>query len=190
MTRHQLLGISGSIRAGSYNTIILQTLADHLRSTATLTIFPIDALPHYNEDLDIEDVAAPVQALRDAIAASDGVIIATPEFNHGLPGVLKNALDWASRPYCQAALTGKDVLTITSSPGGIGGARAHAQLNETLSSMASRVVLRPQAVIPFVNKKIEGGRLVDEASLRFLLAGVNDLIATAKRHRRVETEAA
>lgn len=178
-----LLGISGSIRSGSYSTIILKTLAHHLKDAATLTIFPIDAVPHYNEDLDAERSPPQVVALRDAIGGASGLIIATPEFNHGIPGVLKNALDWASRPYGQAALTGKDVLTITSSPGGVGGARAHAQLNETLASIAARVVLRPQAVIPFVNRKIQGDRLVDEAVLAFLQAGVTMLLENAARER-------
>jgi chromate reductase, NAD(P)H dehydrogenase (quinone) len=176
MSLPKLVGISGSLRLGSYNTIILETLAERLAGTATLSIYPLADVPNYNEDLDTDTPLKAVADLRDAIAQADGVIIATPEFNHGIPGVLKNALDWASRPYGRAPLKGKDVLTITSSPGGVGGARAHAQLNETLASMAARVVLRPQAVVAGVHTKIVEGRLVDEATLAFLLAGAGDLL--------------
>src|SRR5258708_36067381 len=88
-----------------------------------------------------------------------------------MSGVLKNALDWASRPYGRSALRDKPVLTMTASPAFTGGARAQQQMNETLASIPARPVLRPQIVIGGVHEKVRDGRLVDEATLRFALAG-------------------
>jgi chromate reductase len=175
---------------GSYNTIILETLAERLNGKAALSVFSLADVPHYNQDLDTANPPQAVFDLRTTIAEADGVVIATPEFNHGIPGTLKNALDWASRPYGRAALTGKDVFTITSSPGAVGGARAHAQLNETLASIASRVVLRPQAVVAGVDRKILNGRLVDDAVLTFLLGGIDDLLRNIGDPRTTDREAA
>src|SRR5439155_26981644 len=98
----------------------------------------------YNEDHDGEQAPEAVRALRSAIVASGGVLIVSPEYNHGMSGVLKNALDWASRPYGHSALKGKPVLTITTSPAFTGGVRAHQQMNETLASIPARQLLRPQ----------------------------------------------
>ncbi len=190
MPKHHLVGISGSLREGSYNTVILNSLAERLTGTATMDVISIGDLPHYSEDLDIGGGPEAVAAFRSVIARADGVVIATPEYNHGIPGSLKNALDWASRPYGRAALFGKDVFTITSSPGAVGGARAHAQLNETLASIAARVVLRPQSVVSGVANKVENGKLTDETVLTFLLAGVDDLLRNAGAPRLADHEEA
>ena len=123
-----------------------------------------------------------------AIAQADGLVIASPEYNHGMPGVLKNLLDWASRPTGQSTLTGKPVLIFTASPGAVGGARAHAQLNETLASIGARTVLRPQAVIPFVRDKIVDGRLTDPLTLDFLFGAVDDLLREIARPGSAITE--
>jgi chromate reductase len=104
----------------------------------------------------------------------------SPEYNHGMSGVLKNALDWASRPYGRSALKGKPVLTMTASPAFTGGVRAQQQMNETLVSIPARLVLRPQIVIGSVHDKVRDGRLVDEATLSFALAGVDDLLETIR----------
>jgi len=93
-----------------------------------------------------------------------------------MSGVLKNSLDWGSRPYGRSVLSGKPVLTMTASPAFTGGVRAQQQMNETLVSIPARLVLRPQIVIGGVREKVRDGRLVDEAALRFALAGVDDLL--------------
>ena len=176
MSRPRLLGLSGSLRRQSYSTAILRGLGHALGGQAELSLYPLDLVPLYDQDLDTAEPPAAVAALREAIGLADGLIIATPEYNHGLPGMLKNALDWASRPYGRSTMTGKTAYTITSSPGGVGGARAHAQLNETLNSIGVRVVLRPQAVIPFVQDKVADDRIVDAPTLAFLLDGTGDLL--------------
>jgi chromate reductase len=113
----------------------------------------------------------------------------SPEYNHGMSGVLKNGLDWASRPYGRSVLTGKPVLTMTTSPAFTGGVRAHQQVNETLASIPARLVLRPQIVIGNVHEKISDGRLVHEATLHFALAGVDDLLEEIRAARFVRAAA-
>jgi NAD(P)H-dependent FMN reductase len=110
------LGLSGSLRRASNSTAVLHGLQDALAPRVVLNIFPLHGIPLYNEDDDGEHVLESVQALRLAIEMSDGVIMISPEYNHGMSGVLKNALDWASRPYGRSALRGKPVLTMTTSP--------------------------------------------------------------------------
>lgn len=177
MARLSLLGLSGSLRTGSHSTAILHALAEKLPGDTELRIQNYAEVPLYNQDVDGPDAPPAVHALRDAIAAADGLVIVTPEYNYGLPGVLKNALDWASRPYGAAALAGKPVVTMSNSPAFTGGVRALSQLHETLLATQSLIVPRPQTVIGEVHKKIEDGRLADPASLEFALGAIDDLRA-------------
>jgi chromate reductase len=172
----RLLGISGSLRKASSNTAILKAVAEMVADRAAIEIFPLDDIPLYNQDIDADPWPPAVTALRGAIAGADGVIISSPEYNYGMSGVLKNALDWASRPYGKAKLTGKPVLTVTASMASTGGVRAQLQLNETLTAIAALVVLRPQAIIGSVLQKMTDGRFTDETSLKFLSAAVDDLL--------------
>lgn len=174
----KLLGISGSIRRASTNTIILASLAEALaaRGDVEMTLFPLNDIPLYDSDLEA-DLPAPVAALKAAIAGADGVVMATPEYNHGMSGVLKNAIDWASRPAFASPLVGKPVLPITSSAGFIGGARAQTQMLATLAATLSRVVVGPQVVIAGVGQKIAGGRLTDAPTLEFTLKAIDGLLA-------------
>jgi chromate reductase len=123
--------------------------------------------------------------LRAAIGDADGVVIASPEYNAGISGAMKNALDWASRPYGTSTLTGKPVLTLTSSPAFTGGARAQVQLNETLTAIAAQIVLRPQTVIGAVHEKMTNGRFTDARALNVLRAGVEDLLRNIERNAAV-----
>jgi chromate reductase len=189
MTQFRLLGLSGSLRRASNSTAVLRGLLDALAPKAALKIFPLHGVPLYNEDDDGEDVPEQVGALRSAIASSDGVIMISPEYNHGMSGVLKNALDWASRPYGRSTLMRKPVLTMTASPAFTGGVRAQQQMNETLVSIPARSVLRPQIVIGRVHEKVRDGRLTDEAALSFVLAGVDDLLEEIRRARSVRAAA-
>src|ERR1700692_3376538 len=109
MTQLRLLGLSGSLRRASNSAAVLRGLQDALAPKAALSIFPLHAVPLYNEDDDGEHAPQSIRALRLAIETSDGVIMISPEYNHGISGVLKNALDWASRPYGRSPLRGKTV---------------------------------------------------------------------------------
>lgn len=175
--RHvRLLGLSGSIRKNSTNTAILTTLADAIKDKAVMSVFKLNEIPLYNADY--EDAARPatVIALRDAIEASDGIVVCSPEYNHGIPGVLKNALDWASRPAFESPLKAKPTLIMTSSHLHTGGARAQHQIRETLSAALCRVVSRSEVVIADSNHKVKDDRLVDDAALRFALEAIDDLL--------------
>lgn len=177
MNTIHLIGISGSLRQASSNTAVLRTLQEKLPANVVLTLLPLDAIPLYNQDLDGDQPPVPVQGFKREIAHCDGIIICSPEYNFGMSGVLKNALDWASRPAFASPLKGKPVLLMTCSPAITGGVRAQAQLRETLGGTLSRVIARPPVVIGAVHTKIEHGRLADAANLDFALAAVRDLVA-------------
>ncbi|WP_445143509.1 NADPH-dependent FMN reductase [Dyella sp. Tek66A03] len=171
-----MLGLSGSLRRASYCTAILRTLGEGLGNRATLDIFDLKSVPLYNQDEDDELQPESVKALKRAVTDCDGVLLISPEFNHGMTGVLKNALDWASRPTFASPFRNKPVLIMSASPAFTGGVRAQAQMLETLAAMLARVVSTPQVVIGSVHDKINDGRLVDEASLRFASEAIDDLL--------------
>lgn len=175
----QLIGISGSLRRGSTNTAVLHSIKDAL-PMHDMEIFSLHGIPLYNEDEDADAACEAVRTFRRKIAAADAVVFATPEYNHGMSGVLKNALDWISRPHGQSALKGKPVLNLTASPAFTGGVRAHQQLNETLAAIGARTIIRPQIVIGGIFDKVHEYRLTDAATLQFVLAGVEDLLREVK----------
>ncbi|WP_183665294.1 NADPH-dependent FMN reductase [Phyllobacterium trifolii] len=171
----RLLGLSGSLRNGSYSLAVLNALQKRLQTSVSMEICNLN-MPLYNEDHD--GLAAPEQvtAFRRSIIESDGIVIVMPEYNHGIPGVLKNALDWASRPFGKSSLTGKPVLAISISPAFTGGVRAQAQLNETLLAIQAVPVPAPQVVIGSIASKIEDGLFVDEPSANFALGAIDRLL--------------
>jgi chromate reductase len=178
ITSARLVGLSGSLRKASFSRATLAGLRNTLPENIRLEIRDLQ-LPLYNEDEDGPAAPATVLSLRQAIAGSDGVVIVTPEYNHGMPGVLKNALDWASRPFGKSVLIDKPVLVVSVSPGFTGGVRAQAQVNETLLSIPARVMGGPQVVIGGIAGKIRDGVLIDEAGLSFASAALRRMVATA-----------
>lgn len=172
----RLLAISGSLRKASFCTTILRTLADRAGELAAITLFPLNDIPLYDQDLDTATPPAAVAAFKQAIAEADGLIVITPEYNYGMSGVLKNALDWASRPAMKSPMVGKPALIASASMAFTGGARAQAQLRETLAAMMARPIARPQVVIPAVHEKVKDGVLTDEAVIAFALGGIGDLV--------------
>lgn len=173
----RLAAISGSLRQASSNTAVLRTLQESMPVGVEMTLLPLDSIPMYNQDLDGPNPPDAVRAFKEAITACDGLVICSPEYNFGMSGVLKNALDWASRPAFASPLKGKPVLLMTASPAFTGGTRALSQLRETFAGTLSRVIARPPIVIAGVYAKLENGRLTDEANLKFALEGVTDLVA-------------
>ncbi len=172
----RLLAVSGSIRRESNCTAVLQSLAPLLPSTVTLELFPLDDIPLYNADLDGDAPPAPVAKLKKAIAETDGLVVCSPEYNYGMPGVLKNAIDWASRPGFASPLKGKPALIMTTSPGTAGGVRAQAQIRDALAATLARPVVRQHVAIANVNARIREGRLVDESTLDFIHSALRDLL--------------
>ena len=172
---HRLLGISGSLRRNGYSTAILETLASEVAARATTTFADIGSLPHYDQDLDVGEGPASVALLRRQIAEADGLVVVSSEFNYGMPGVLKNAIDWASRPAFASPLKGKPVLIVTSSPAFTGGVRAQAGLRETFAATLARPIATAEVVIGQVHTKIVDGRLVDRPSIDWALKAFDGL---------------
>jgi chromate reductase, NAD(P)H dehydrogenase (quinone) len=137
----RVLGISGSLRRDSFNSGLLRAAADLLPSGAELEVFDaLKAIPPYDADDDVEPAPPAVAALRDAIADADAVLVATPEYNASIPGVLKNALDWASRPHATNVLRGKPAAVVGASTGMFGAVWAQAETRKVLSTIGARVL--------------------------------------------------
>ena len=136
----QILGIAGSLRETSYNRQLLRLAGENLPDGADLAVWEgLADLPAYDEDLEGHG-SVPLTAFRAAVADADAVLIVTPEYNGSIPGALKNALDWGSRPRDTAAFRGKPVAVIGASTGSFGGIWAHAETKKILGLMGSRVV--------------------------------------------------
>jgi chromate reductase, NAD(P)H dehydrogenase (quinone) len=172
----RLLGMSGSLRSGSYSNAVLETLREKFADRADLTIYDLAQIPLYNQDLEGEKRPEPVKKLLAAIVESDGLVLCAPEFNHSIPGVLKNALDWASRPAFTSVMAYKPVAIMATSRGPLGGARCLEHLRVALDSMLSRVALAREVTITAADAKIRDGRLVDEACLGFACGAVEALL--------------
>ena len=141
MSTIRILGISGSVRSGSHNTSLLRAAAQSLPSGVELEVYDgLRDLPAYDADLDVDPAPESVTKLRDAIAGADGVLIATPEFNGSIPGVLKNALDWASRPFPDNALRGKPTMVVGASTGLFGAVWAQAETRKVLGVIGADVL--------------------------------------------------
>jgi chromate reductase, NAD(P)H dehydrogenase (quinone) len=137
----RIIGISGSLRRGSHNLTLLRAAATQLPPNAVFAEYrELAAIPAYNEDLDTAAAPAAVRSLRRAIATADAVIIATPECNSSVPGALKNALDWASRPWPDNSLRGKAVSVIGASAAVFGAVRAQAELRKILTTIGADVI--------------------------------------------------
>ncbi|PPV40930.1 NADPH-dependent FMN reductase [Ectopseudomonas oleovorans] len=168
-----LLGLCGSLRRASSNAVVMHTLATELLPAGVqLHLHPLHELPLYNGDADTDDAPPAVRMLREAVEQAEGLILGSPEYSHGMSGVMKNALDWLSPPHRQPLLKGKAILGFTASPTFTGGSRAQQQLNETLWAVEANQVHYPQIVITDIDSKIRDGRLKDAASRQFLAQGV------------------
>jgi chromate reductase, NAD(P)H dehydrogenase (quinone) len=137
----RVLGISGSLRSGSLNSALLRAAAGRLPAGAELVEFDrLADVPPYDEDVEGEATPTVVEELRRAVRNADAVLIATPEYNHSIPGQLKNALDWVSRPAGKSALNGKPAAVVGASTGMFGAVWAQAELRKVLGAMGGRVV--------------------------------------------------
>lgn len=174
----KLLGIAGSLRGESYNKAVLRTLASKSWEGVEIEIFDISSIPLYNSDLDGEHPPDSVQKLKNSISACAGVLVVSPEYNYGIPGVLKNALDWASRPAYKSPLVGKPVGIITCSMATTGGARAQAAIRDCFYGCLAEVIAYMEIAIPTVHDKVKDGKLTDEKSLA-LASGLVQALATA-----------
>ncbi len=185
----RILAISGSLRAASFSTAILKAMGREAFPDVTMSVKTLEGIPLYNEDLDTEPALTPIARMRTEVFESDGVVIATPEYNHGLPGVLKNALDWASRPAFASCFCGKPVLIVTSAAGGTGGVRAQYQLRETLVSMLAYVVPGREILVAGVEQRLRDDGTIDTDTMRVLTRGI-DALCREILSRSVQKESA
>ncbi len=168
----RIVGISGSLRKGSFSTALLRVLEAKLKPSIELEVITLEDIPLYNEDLDHNSAIPAVANLKLRISEGDGILIVTPEYNYGIPGVLKNALDWVSRPAYQSVIKNKPVSIISESRAITGGVRAQNQLRETLVAMQARLVPGPEVVVGSVHTKLLEGKYQDQEGLAFILASV------------------
>jgi chromate reductase len=166
----QILGIAGSLRRASFNRSLLAAAVELAPDGMAIEIFDLAEIPLYNADVEAEGVPEPVARLKERIRASDGVLMATPEYNHGVPAVMKNAVDWASRPPADAVLGRKPVGIIGASPGITGSARGQSQLRQAFEFTNSFCMPQPELLVFKAHEKFDAeGRLVDEATRTHLI---------------------
>lgn len=167
MKHLNILGICGSLRAASLNQRALMAVKNAAGEGVNVEVAVISDVPLYNAD--IAEPPASVERLKSQIAASDGLLIATPEYNYGIPGVLKNAIDWVSRPAYKSVLAQKPVAILGASPGAVGTARAQGQLKQVLLGTASEVFPFPEVTLGQAGDKLaEDGAVTDERTLQQL----------------------
>ncbi|HEY5628440.1 MAG TPA: NAD(P)H-dependent oxidoreductase [Candidatus Limnocylindrales bacterium] len=175
-----IVAIAGSLRSGSYNRGLVRAALDLAPDGMRLTVHDLGDIPLFNADVEASGDPAPVRRLKEAIGAADALLIATPEYNRCVPGVLKNAIDWASRPPRQSVLTYKPVAIMGASTGGGGTARAQAHLRDGLGYTNSLVLPQPEVLVPFAGARFdEAGDLHDEQTeeaIRGLLVALADWI--------------
>ncbi|WP_428485874.1 NADPH-dependent FMN reductase [Rhodopila sp.] len=170
MTTLRFLGISGSLRAGSFNTFALRAARELAPEQVSIELADISGIPLYNDDVRIAGMPPSVVALQSAIAAADAVIIATPEYNFSVSGVLKNAIDWISRTDPQP-FRDKPVGIIGASMGMAGTARAQYDLRKSFLFLDAHVLNKPEIMIAAAHTRFDAeGRLTDEATRGFLKA--------------------
>jgi chromate reductase len=184
----KIAGICGSLRTASYNRGLLRAAAASVPEGASLDVVEIGALPLFNEDLETPSWPEPVMAFRRALWAADAILFVTPEYNAGMPGVLKNAVDWASRfeganrsappgESRKTPLQDAPVATMGATPGTLGTARSQQQLRASLLATNVRLMPTPECYVGTAKAKFENGELVDEASRAAAAKVVAGLVA-------------
>jgi chromate reductase, NAD(P)H dehydrogenase (quinone) len=147
MNEIRVVGIAGSLRRASYNRGLIRAAVGVAPAGITIDVFDLAGIPLYNQDVEEAGEPVAVVAFKRAILEADALLVATPEYNHGVPGVLKNAMDWASRPRATSPLTDKPVAIMGASPGRGSTARAQAQLRDTFVFTGACVMPLPELLV-------------------------------------------
>jgi chromate reductase len=164
----KVLGFAGSLRQGSYNKALLRSAADLVPDDMQLEISDLEGIPPFNQDTE-QNMPNKVREFKTKIREADGILIATPEYNFSVPGVLKNAIDWASRPYGDNPFDGKPVAIMSASPGMLGGANAQFHLRQTCVFLNMYPINKPLVIVTFAQDKFDtNGKLVDDNTKKFL----------------------
>jgi chromate reductase, NAD(P)H dehydrogenase (quinone) len=180
----RILGISGSLRRDSHNTNLLRAAAEAVGPEVELELYDgLKEIPPYDEDDDLEPRPASVARLASEIAAADAVLFATPEYNASIPGQLKNAIDWISRPVATNVLRNKPVVVVGASTGAFGAVWAQAELRKVLAALGARV-LDLELPVPHAHTRFEDGALTDEEIGARLAEAVEALAGEIRRNER------
>jgi chromate reductase len=172
----KILGICGSLRKASYNLAALRAAQQLCPADAKIEIISLEGIPAFNQDEE-KNVPQKVTELKARIRAADAILIATPEYNYGLPGVLKNAIDWASRPYGDNAWSGKPVAIMSAALSMGGGVRAQYQLRQAFVFLNMEAVVQPEVAIGNAPQRYdEQGNLTDETSKKLIAQLVKNLV--------------
>jgi chromate reductase, NAD(P)H dehydrogenase (quinone) len=176
-----IIGFAGSLRKASYNRALLRAAVEFVPADASLEILELDGIPPFNQDFE----SSPPESVREfkkKIRAADAVLIVTPEYNYSVPGVLKNAIDWASRPYGDNSLENKPVAMMSASIGMLGGARAQYHLRQSFVFLNMHPVNRPEVFVTFAPQKFDDtGRLLDKDAKALIKTLLSNLVAWAKK---------
>jgi chromate reductase len=182
-----VLGFAGSLRQGSYNRALLLAAGELVPDGARLETFELDNIPIFNQEFE-KTPPDIVQEFKHKIKAADAILIVTPEYNFSVPGVLKNAIDWASRPFGDNAFEGKPVALMSASTGRLGGARAQYHLRQSFVFLNMHPINRPEVFVTFAPQKFDAqGKLIDEDARRLIKELFDNLIAWTKKLRGAGT---
>jgi len=176
-----ILGFAGSLRKGSYNKSLLRAAQEMVPENATLEVFDLERIPPFNQDLENQPPEK-VKEFKAKIRAADAILIATPEYNYSIPGVLKNAIDNASRPYGDNAFDGKPAAIMGASIGMLGTARAQYHLRQSMVFLNMYPLNQPEVMVPFAQEKIDqNGRLTDQKTRDKIKELLGALVLWAKK---------
>jgi chromate reductase, NAD(P)H dehydrogenase (quinone) len=176
-----ILGFAGSLRKQSYNKAILAAALEAIPDDASLEVFDLEGIPPFNQDLELQPPDK-VKEFKARIRAADAILIATPEYNYSIPGVLKNAIDWASRPYGDNAFDGKPVAVMGASIGTLGTARAQYDLRRSFVFLNMLPLNQPEVMVSFAQDKVDSkGRVTDENTRKKIKELLESLIAWTRR---------
>ena len=179
----KILGFAGSLRMASYNRSILRAAQALVPKDAKLEIFDLDGMPLFNQDLEGQP-SAKVQEFKAKIRAADAILIATPEYNYSIPGVLKNAIDCASRPYGDNAFEHKPVAIMGASIGMAGTARAQYHLRQSFVFLTCFALNQPEVMVPFAQDKIDkDGKVTDVKTREKIRELLENLVTWTRRLR-------
>jgi chromate reductase len=172
-----IIGFAGSLRKGSYNRALVRAALELLPEDARLEIFDLDGIPPFNQDLENQP-SEKVKEFKAKIRAADAILIATPEYNYSIPGVLKNAIDCASRPYGDNAFEHKPVAIMGTSISMTGSARAQYHLRQCFVFLSCFALNQPEVIVPFANEKIDKeGKLTDQKTREKIRELLESLVA-------------
>jgi chromate reductase len=177
----KILGFVGSLRRGSYNKALMRVAVKLAPEDAAIEIFDLEGIPSFNQDLERQPPLI-VKEFKAKIRKADAILIASPEYNYSVPGVLKNALDWASRPYGDNAFEGKPVAVMSASIGTLGGARAQYHLRQSFVFLDMYPLNHPEVMMPFAEDNVDAeGNVTNEQTKQLICDLLEALVQWTRR---------